>query len=279
MNKRESRILFWLAVVLLMLVPQLVSGYAIGSGYGIVGVGQIIELFDGMVELRLEDGWEFLDNRAYYRWSIENMDLGIELVEEVYQPFRSNDETLIQDTAFIWPAQNTNKGWMAQIVYVRSGHLEPVQEIDKKRMLKSYYWDAEFFGEPEYADDKRKLTWQLKFASPGEEPWLKYEGIIYMREGYMSIMLNLSEKEMAAGLAERIEDAFTITNGNRYDDFSPDADQVAVSRINDDIVYKDFYQKKQRASFYMGLAVFALLGIIAILAYAPRNMFFRRRKG
>jgi len=49
-----------------------------GSGYGIIGSNQKIKMFDGIAELDLKKGWEFLDSRAYYRWSVGNGDTDIQ---------------------------------------------------------------------------------------------------------------------------------------------------------------------------------------------------------
>jgi len=231
-----------------------------------------IEIFDGIAELLLKEGWEFLDNRAYYSWSVENTDYQIN--EDAYQPHRDSDGKLYSDSALIWPvnrlisSENIWPEWSAHISYNNWGHLDEIYEIDKKRYLTGWTADTEFYYDPVYDYDKHKLSWCLRHDISAPEPWLQYWELTFTREGCLEIMLNCSEQDEAEGLIGYIRDAITITNGNTYSDFDPETDSIYTGSYGDSMIYGDGFPTNTPGFLFdpfIGFMTLIVLGVPAAI--------------
>lgn len=194
------------------------------------GSGQTIEMGDGLAELKLNEGFLFLnstDARSY---------------QTITGGMPSNKEIGV-----VFP-EDENQLWAVYFEYEETGHISEKEKdkIDAKKLLKSYQdgteesnkslseenrlyvdgWDT-----PPFYDEKtHNLSWSLLARDGMGNKLINYNSRILTRVGVISVILVSDPDNLEADrkvMEEQVLSAFSLKEGHRYDDFDPSTDKKA----------------------------------------------------
>ncbi|WEK54996.1 MAG: DUF2167 domain-containing protein [Candidatus Cohnella colombiensis] len=214
-----------LIFVMVFAVPSIAT--AEGEFNWVEGKGQLVQLGDELLSLKLIEGYEFLnaeDTKAYEQGN--------------------GDLPSGQEIGAVFPIDNYN--WLVYFEYDDVGHVsnEDQHSIDAEELLKSYKigtaeankeleesnhlfvdgWDIA----PYYDEKLNSLKWSLRAHDINQEKIINDNIRILTREGYVSVILvsnpdNLAEAR--ARLESEILSGLTVTQGNRYTDYNEATDK------------------------------------------------------
>ncbi|MDN4067450.1 DUF2167 domain-containing protein [Paenibacillus vini] len=196
----------------------------------IEGTGQSVTLGDDLAELKLSEDFVFLNGADTQTFQQESG--GVPSGMEIGMVFPMDD------------AQN----WAVMFEYEDSGHISDKEknDIDADALLESYIKGTEESNKnrdeanhmfvdgwetpPKYDEKLRSLTWSLIGHDAYDEQIINYNVRILTREGNVSAVLISDPAELTQSkqiMEDQILTAFTLKDGQRYEDFDPKVDKKA----------------------------------------------------
>ncbi|MDX1906622.1 MAG: DUF2167 domain-containing protein [Bacteroidia bacterium] len=247
----------------------------------------LILLLDGMAELRVPDGYKFL-----------NADQSQFVLSQLWGNPPDSSTLGLLFPVNMSPLSDSFT-YAIEISYVEEGHIkdEDAQDINYDELLEGMQKDAEETNEarieagyapvtlvgwaapPFYDQANKKLHWakELKFGE-SEVNTLNYNIRVLGRRGYL--MLNaigdIPVLPMIQQDVDKVLASVTFTEGNRYDDFDAGIDKVAAYGIGGLIAGKVLAKAGFFALLVKGWKVIALG---AVAAFAAIRRFFTGKSG
>ncbi len=194
----------------------------------IEGTGQTITLGDDLADLKLSEDFVFLNGSDTQTFQRESG--GVPTGMEIGMVFPMDD----------------SKTWAVIFEYEESGHISDKEknDIDADALLDSYIQGTEESNKgrdeanhmfvdgwetpPKYDEKLRSLTWALIGHDAYDEKIINYNVRILTREGNVSAILISDPAELGEAkqvMEDQILPAFTLQEGQRYEDFDAKTDK------------------------------------------------------
>lgn len=231
----------------------------------VVGQGQTVTLGNNLADLKLSEDFVFLNGTDTQTFERESG--GVPNGLEIGSVFPiAEDQT-----------------WSVYFEYEESGHIsdDEKDEIDADALLESYKKGTEESNKerpeedhmfvdgwetpPAYDEKLKSLTWALRGHDINNEPIINYNIRILTRQGNVSAVLISDPNELGASkkiLEDQLLPAFTLKEGQRYEDFDAKTDKKAEYGLTALILGG------------AGLAVAKKVGLIAGLVLLLRKFWY-----
>lgn len=193
-----------------------------------IGSGQKIDLGSNLAELKLNQGFNFLDkdNTQKFVTQIGDLVTGREI------------GSIIPD----------DESWVLYFDYEEPGHVadDEKDEIDADSLLQSYKDGNEEANKkktpenqlfvdkwetpPHYDESLHSLTWSLLMHTPKNEQLVNQEIRLLTREGYISAILACDPSVLSGAksvVESQILPTLTMKPGQRYEDYDKSTDKTA----------------------------------------------------
>jgi len=231
----------------------------------VVGQGQTVTLGNNLADLKLSEDFVFLNGTDTQTFQRESG--GVPNGSEIGSVFPiAEDQT-----------------WAVMFEYEESGHIsdDEKDKIDADALLESYKKGTEESNKerpeedhmfvdgwetpPAYNEKLKSLTWALRGHDINNEPIINYNIRILTRQGNVSAVLISDPNELGASkkiLEDQLLPAFTLKEGQRYEDFDAKTDKKAEYGLTALILGG------------AGLAVAKKVGLIAGLVLLLRKFWY-----
>ncbi|WP_433943107.1 DUF2167 domain-containing protein [Paenibacillus sp. SN-8-1] len=212
-------------------LPHQVSAEEAGSTPNFdytVGSGQRIDLGSNLAELKLNQGFNFLDKENTQKFVTQIGDLvtGREI------------GSIIPD----------DESWVLYFDYEEPGHVaddekdeidadsllqsykDGTEEANKKKVAENHLFVDKWETPPHYDENLHSLTWSLLMHTPNNEQLVNQEIRLLTREGFISAIL-ACDPSMLSGAESVVESqilpTLTMKPGQRYEDYDKSTDKTA----------------------------------------------------
>lgn len=246
------------------------------------GSGQTVQLGDDLAELKLKKDYVYLDGKDSMTFQKENG--GVPSGSEIGAVFPMKED----------------QEWVLFFEYEESGHIadKDKDKIDANALLNSYKEGTEgankgkpaadqlfidgWEQEPKYDEKLHSLTWTILGHTGNNEKLVNYNVRLLTRKGYVSAVLVTDPAELTKSRATMEKDvlsAFTIKNGQRYEDFNPATDKKSEFGLAGLVLGgAGIAVAKKVGLLAVMLGLFKKFGIVIVAALAGVWRFLRGKK-